>query len=377
MDLQAKNAEVVTKLARMRAVMAVHNLEAVCLRGVDWFSWATAGGTSVVIMTSEVGIAEVLVGREQAWVLTNKIEQARLANEEVPPVYEILGFPWQEPEAPDNFAHAQFKGRIASDRPQLVRGEIELPSAFKTLKLQLEPQEIARYRDLGRTACIAMSKALNLAKPDWSEQRLAGEGAKALWSQGLEPTLVLVGGEERVMKYRHAVAKDAPLGDFAMMVFCARAYGLYANLTRFIYFRPPTTEEKQRYAVVKEVEAAALAASRIGQKISSVYTSIAQAYAQAGCGNEIDRHHQGGPTGYLSREAVAGPPPRSGATLSDSDVVLQDRMALAWNPSLPGAKIEDTFLLTHSGLECLTLDPEVWPTVEVQGRLRPDLMIMK
>jgi hypothetical protein len=45
-------------------------------------------------------------------------------------------------------------------------------------------------------------------------------------------------------------------------------------------------------------------------------------------------------------------------------------MALAWNPSLPGAKVEDTFLLAKQGLENLTLDP-AWPMTSVDGRPRP------
>ena len=50
-------------------------------------------------------------------------------------------------------------------------------------------------------------------------------------------------------------------------------------------------------------------------------------------------------------------------------------MAVAWNPSLPGAKAEDTFLITRDGLENLTSDPN-WPTVEVEGRRRPDLLLL-
>ena len=48
-------------------------------------------------------------------------------------------------------------------------------------------------------------------------------------------------------------------------------------------------------------------------------------------------HHQGGLTGYRSREAIATP----GAALE-----IADGQAFAWNPSLPGAKAEETFVLT-------------------------------
>jgi hypothetical protein len=50
---------------------------------------------------------------------------------------------------------------------------------------------------------------------------------------------------------------------------------------------------------------------------------------------------------------------------------LAENMAVAWNPSLTGAKIEDTFVILNDGkLKNLTFDPN-WPSAEVEGRLRP------
>ncbi|KHD87207.1 MAG: hypothetical protein OM95_15600 [Bdellovibrio sp. ArHS] len=50
----------------MRKLMKTHELEAVLFKGVDWFSWVTGGASSVVIYTSEIGVAEVLVTQENA-----------------------------------------------------------------------------------------------------------------------------------------------------------------------------------------------------------------------------------------------------------------------------------------------------------------------
>ncbi|WP_224311900.1 MULTISPECIES: hypothetical protein [Nostocaceae] len=51
-------------------------------------------------------------------------------------------------------------------------------------------------------------------------------------------------------------------------------------------------------------------------------------------------------------------------------MIYQDEDAIAWNPSLTGANVEDTFVILKDGkLENLTFDPN-FPSVEVQGRLR-------
>ena len=48
---------------------------------------------------------------------------------------------------------------------------------------------------------------------------------------------------------------------------------------------------------------------------------------------------------------------------------LAARMAIAFNPSLPGIKLEDTFLVGEDGLENLTFDP-AWPAITHASRQR-------
>ena len=50
--------------------------------------------------------------------------------------------------------------------------------------------------------------------------------------------------------------------------------------------------------------------------------------------------------------------------------VVQAGQAFAWNPTAPGAKVEDTVVMHDSGIEVLTVDPR-WPTLDVGGRPRP------
>ena len=358
--------ELEAKLATIRAALVEHGLAAIRLRGLDWFTWATAGGSAAVLLAAETGIAELLVTAERALVLTTSIEAKRLRVEELPAGVTVRAAPWAAPAAIEALvAEAVTDGPVASDRP--LAGEAPLPDGLVAAKRRLLPAEIDRYRALGRDAAEALTETLSAARPTWSEWELAGAGAAALWRRGIHPALTLVAGARRLPLYRHPTATGEPLGERAMLVVCGRRHGLYANITRFVSFRPPTEAEAARFEAVASVEAAAWAASTPGATLGAVYDAIVAAYAQAGHpGAEAD-HHQGGSTGYLSREQIA---------LPGMATVIEAGSALAWNPSLPGAKIEDTVLVTDEGIEVLTVDP-AWPAVTVEGRPRPTVLVRR
>ena len=92
----------------------------------------------------------------------------------------------------------------------------------------------------------------------------------------------------------------------------------------------------------EELLARAREATRPGRTHADVFADIQGFYADAGYPGEWRLHHQGGSTGYVSREVIATP--------STNDPI-EERMAFAWNPSISGAKAEETFLLRSSGPE--------------------------
>jgi len=356
--------ELAAKLTILRTTLESAGLAAIRLRGVDWFAWATAGGSSAVLTTSERGVAEVLVTADEALVVCDAIEADRIAAEELPPGLRLWSYPWAAPSLREAFiAGHTAAGAVASDRPE--PGERPLPPALTAARWSLHPAEVERYRELGRDAAAAMTAVLHAASPTWTGHQLAGASAGALWTRGITPALVLVGDARRLPLHRHPTPSRDALGDRAMLVFCARRHGLYANLTRIVYFRPPTPAERDVLDAVAEVEADALDACRPGTALAGIFAVMVASYARTGHPGAEAFHHQGGPCGYLAREAIATP---------DLAAPLAPNGAVAWNPSLPGAKIEDTIVVGDSGLEILTVDP-AWPMRQVRGRARPDVLV--
>ncbi len=357
--------ELEQKLHRLRALLRDEALAGVRLRGVDWFAWGTCGGSSRVLLAAETGVAELLVTADGAFVLTDVIEADRLAAEELPRGWSVVAHPWEHRELRERLARERTgPGPIASDRP--VDGERSLPERFAHARWALLPEEQERLRTLGGEAAEVLTHALSAAEPTWTGNRLSASIHAGLVDLGIDPVLVLVGDAGRLWRWRHPTAADRVLGRRAMAVLCARRRGLYACCTRLVAFGAPMAEDHAADAAVLEVEAAALDASQPGTSLGTVLERIQAAYARVGKANAWREHHQGGPTGYLARERVATPGDRA---------VLSAGGAVAWNPSLPGAKSEDTALVQPDGhLDVVTLDPR-WPTTIVGGRSRPAVWV--
>ncbi|MES2759083.1 MAG: M24 family metallopeptidase [Pseudomonadota bacterium] len=350
--------EVAAKLALARHWLADSGAGALRLRGVDWFAWLTAGGSSAVPLAAETGKAEVLVTAGDACILTDEIEADRLRGEEVPPGFSFHATPWADTEWREQFVAAAADGLpVLSDRPAPPEQALPAAAQQQRLRLRLGPDEQQRFRQLGAEAAAAMSEAMRAARPGWTECELAGEGARALWRRGIEPALVLAAGARRLARYRHPRATAEPLGERAMLALCARRHGLHASLTRFVTFGAAPLEQ----AELTTVEATALTACAPGNSLAAVYHALLQADRPAGHPDAIRERHQGGVTGYRAREMLAS---------ASSALRLEAGMAVAFNPGLQGIMLEDTFLIGQHALENLTVDP-AWPAAIVQGRSRP------
>ncbi|MCS7219383.1 MAG: M24 family metallopeptidase [Thermus sp.] len=321
---------------RLQAFMRERGFSRFFVSQPENFAWLTGGSNTLGLGE---GVAYLEVG-EEIVLHTTRIEHPRMLEEEVPglPVRVHPWYAFPPPGSPNDLEHD-----------------------LTPLRLRLSQEAQATFRRLGREAAHAVGEVVRAARPGWRERELAGALSEALWALGIRPLLLLVAGEERVFRHRHPLPKDHPLGRAFMAVVCAERQGLVANLTRMAHLGD--REVEARYRKVLRVEEVALDRSRPGTSLGAVLASLQAAYGAVGFPGAWEEHHQGGVGGYRPREAVATP---------GHPLRLQPGMALAWNPSLPGAKVEDTFLLTEGGLENLTEDP-LWPGVEVGGRRRPDL----
>ncbi len=228
-------SETVEKLARVRAYLKEHKLDAVVFSTRGNFAWLSGGGDNHIVSQSEAGFGALAVTPKQALILANRIELDRIVNEEPVSAFTPKTFPWTEPF---NVALPKLIAakKIACDDPAATGFE-PLPGDFnQDVRAALTENEIRRYKSLGRDCSLVMETVARQMAVGDSEQQVESDMARHLLARGIQPTVLLVAFDERILKYRHPTPTAKHLRKHAMLVICGRRGGLIACLTRFVHF---------------------------------------------------------------------------------------------------------------------------------------------
>jgi Xaa-Pro aminopeptidase len=333
-----------------------NELDGVVLTRTENFAWMACGGSNVVVNSAETGVGTLVVGRDAATLVANNIECERLMTEELDglDVTAADPYPWHEPEKRDDVvARIAGEGRFAAD--DAAAGLPPLPLSFGRLRYGLTPQEVSRYMALGADCTAAMEMTARATEEGMTETEIAARLSLELRNAGILPAVLFVAADDRISQWRHAVTKAAAVERYAMLVTCGRRGGLIAAITRFVHFGDLPEDLVARHQAVSNVDAAAILSTEPGRRVSDIFVTIQQAYADNGYPGEWQKHHQGGAAGYQPREYTA--------TESCPEVVVAHQ-AFAWNPSITGTKCEDTVLAAPDGVRMITEPGEGWPRVE-------------
>jgi Xaa-Pro aminopeptidase len=345
--------ETAEKLERVRSYLSSHKLDAVIFYSRANFAWLSGGGDNHVVSQADQGFGALVVTPKQALVVANKIELDRLVNEEGLSAFTRKSFPWID-SMDGALSKLGLGGNVAADMG--ISGTKPLPGDFiHDVRAQLTESEIRRYKALGRDCSMVVETVARQLEVGQSEQHVEGELARHLLTRGVQPHVLLVAFDQRIQRYRHAIPKNTHLKKHAMLVVCGQRGGLIACLTRFVHFGAVPPDIQARHEAVCRVEAALWHATKPAAKYSDVFAAGIEQYKKEGFQDEWELHHQGGPTGYFGRDFLATP---------NEHRAVRDHQAVAWNPSITGAKSEDTFIVDGGNRHVVTACAEQWPTVK-------------
>ena len=327
------------------------------------FAWLTGGRTNRIDGSRELGAGSLLAGADgRVHILANAIEMPRLAGEELSHLaLPAIEYPWTDEHAVADthvrLAKKVFGGdaRVGADWP--IAGAVAVDREIARARAPLTVHEIERYRQLGRDVGSAIERTCRSLKPGLEEREIARQASDAVAAAGARAVVGLVAADERMTRFRHPVPTSAAWRKTVLVAVCAERQGLIVAITRIVSAGAVDADLVHRTRATASVFGALLDATRDGVTGASLFRAAAGAYARTGFAGEEQKHHQGGATGYRSREWVAHPA---------SEELVRIPQAFAWNPSITGTKVEDTAVVTDAGIELVTMTGN-WPTIPIEA----------
>jgi antitoxin VapB len=346
-------SELSRKLSLLRDLATRQGVDALLLQRVASVAWMTCGASAYVNTARTEAEAALLITGGNQYLFTNNIEAARLDKEEKlgSQGWEFRISPWFETTP----AIQELTAGLKLGADGLSRDALDLSSEIAHLRAGLTSAESERFRTLGRLCAQAMDSAARAVRPGQTEFEIASLLAGETERRGVQAIIILIATDERIFNFRHPLPTAKKLERYAMLVLCGRKQGLVCSITRLVHFGRLPEEIQQKAQAVAQIDAAMIAATRPGRSLGEIFQIAVNEYARAGYPDEWRLHHQGGPAGYEPREYVATP---------DSTETVTVGQVYAWNPSIAGAKSEDTILIGENSNEVLTLIPG-WPTITV------------
>ena len=349
--------EVREKERRVREFMRAKGMGAIFLKRQANFSWMTGGGLNLVGITTEVGVASLLITESSKFVICSNIEAPRMVKEErlEEQGYTVSAFPWHEEAETQRVKELARGEKIGCD--VAFPDTMLLAEDIARLRFSLTPAEIERYRWLGERVSVGLEKTMMETRRGEKESEVVGRLCQELWKDRIDPITLMSAADDRVANFRHPIPTEKPIEKYLMVSVNARKGGLIVSLTRFIHFGKVPQDLREKYLANVYIDCVFMAATRPGVPAREILMQGIEAYRQKGFPEEWKLHHQGGSIGYTGRDY------RTNFRTSD---LVQEYQAFTWNPSLGGTKSEDTILATRNGPEPITR-AVLYPSVKMEA----------
>lgn len=363
--------EIAEKKARVRELMTELHLEALLLKRTANFAWITGGGINYVGMTSDFGLAPVLITADKEYVISNNIEATRLRDEELMPDqgYQQEIYPWHDGGGEARIIERIVgKGKLGSDCGH--PGSTDVSQKAAELRYSLTSWEVDRYMEFGRIVSECIEDVCKTVRPGERECNVTGRLAGRLWDYRIDTITNFCAADDRIGKYRHPLVTERKIRDRAMLCANARMKGLIISITRHVHFGIVPEVLRKIYDDNVYIDCLMMVNSVPGRKLVDPFLKGVEAYKMLGYDREWELHHQGGSIGYIGRDARVE---------WSTPGIIHKNQAFSWNPSITGSKSEDVMIATEDGVRLVSY-PVSFPIKEVmvegQALARPDILVL-
>jgi len=367
-----KYAEILYKIEKVRKIIKEEKLSGVLLSQQYNICWLTAGANNHVLWDDQNSLIGILITKDKEIVLAENGDYSRIQDEEFfncP--FEYIKIPWYGPGLSVEVKKV-VKGKIGVDTSLPgVKDQINIDGMLSDYRAVLTDSEIERFSVYGKEAAEIITKVAKNTRLGIKESEIAAMLSKEFVENGFNVAVILIGGDNRSLNYRHQVVTDYKIKKHYCFCGVGKREGFTYPISRVISFGKPDEELKIKQRKIETVYVYLNSLAKIGVNLKEIFNKLPEIYSSVGLNkDEWKNHTQGGTMGYLPREKIIS---------EDVDYILRENNVIGWNPSLPGVMAEDVYLLKKDGLEYVTYDSN-WPYQEISinglTQKRPEILVI-
>jgi Xaa-Pro aminopeptidase len=227
----------------------------------------------------------------------------------------------------------------------------------ESLRLVKDAGEVARIQAACGMADAALAAVRHRLGEGVTEAEVALElewQMRRLGAEGRSFETIVASGPNAAMPHHRAGSRRVVEGDLVVLDFGALVDGYHSDMTRTVMVGVASDTQSRMYDVVREAQAAGVAAVKAGAEARSVDDACRSVIREAGWDRAF-LHATGHGVGLDIHE-----PPRVATT---ADAMLADGQVVTVEPGVylaehGGVRIEDTVVVTPEGCRTLTLAPK-------------------
>ena len=350
------------KLKNLRKIYQQSKDNGILIKKQNNISWLLGGRTHVNLASVD-GVVELVLNDQGLYLISNNIEAKRVVNEEFQAEVIVKNYPWYDVNSRQEIINELLGNKYIFDS--------EVENQIVNLRIIFTEEEKYSYRNLGKDVAEIMEGLCFNVIPGMSENLIASLIMQKCMERGIEPIISLVAADERIYLYRHPLPTNKVVKDYVMIVIAGRRDGQSVGITRFVSFTSLTKDLIRKRDAVLNLDAMLLLETRPGKNVKDIFAMLIEGYKNEGFDNEWRQHHQGGLTGYNTREYKV---------IHNTNLLVEIGQAYSWNPSITGFKAEDTFIVEKDNNDIITNTTQL-PNVTViynsETVMRPDILIRK
>lgn len=213
------------KEKKINTLMEEKGLEFICIQRQSNFSWFTCGRGNPVVRSNEEGLVAILITKGAKYLVSSASDANRVMEEELEDLgFELIKYDWYDQDLAGVIAkHTKNKkGGLDVPFPNTVSIQPELV----TLRSVLTESEVERARILGQKCAEVVTQTAYEINPGNTELNVAARIAGYFEEEGIFPSVLMVGSDERIYKYRHPVATDKRIRKHILIALVGQKWGL-------------------------------------------------------------------------------------------------------------------------------------------------------